>query len=74
MSDFINGGIPVLIKTISKLSDMNKDDKKFGAKLITSLMKGFGMGVGQKTKNAKDNLVNAMSNKEKELLEFLNKE
>ena len=74
MSDFISGGIPVLIKTISKLNDMNEDDKKFGAKLITSLMKGFGMGVGQKTKNAKDNLANVMSNKEKELLEFLNKE
>lgn len=71
MSDFANGGIQILIKTISKLSDMNKNDKKFGAKLITSLIKGYGVGVGQVAKN---NIVNTVASKEKELLNLLNKE
>ena len=71
MSDFATGGIPVLVKTISRLNDMNKADKKFGTKLIASLMKGYSLGVGQKTKNVKDNIVNTVVNKEKELLDLL---
>ncbi len=70
VSDFINGGVPVLIKTLNRLSSMNEKTKKFGSALIGALAKGYGMGVGEKVKNVKDNFVDFIFNKEKEVNSF----
>lgn len=72
VSDFMNGGIPVLIKTINKISSMNEKTKKFGSALIGAFAKGYGMGVGEKVKTVKDNFVDFIFGKEKEVTSFFN--
>lgn len=72
VSDFMNGGIPTLIKVISNLGEMNPTTKKFGASLISALAKGYGQGIGEKTKNIKNSIFDSVANKEKEIMDFIN--
>lgn len=74
VSGFIEGGLPVLVKTISKLSTLSDETKKFGTSLIGALVKGYGSGVSEKAKNIKDSLLDKASKKEKQLLDFINEE
>ncbi len=73
VSDFMNGGVPVLVKTLYQLSSMNDKNKKFGSALIGAFAKGYGLGVGEKVKSVKDSFVETILSKEKEIVAFFNK-
>lgn len=69
----MNGGVPVLVKTLYRLSSMNDKNKKFGSALIGAFAKGYGLGVGEKVKSVKDSFVETILSKEKEIVAFFNK-
>lgn len=73
VSDFMNGGVPVLVKTLYRLSSMNEKNKKFGSALIGAFAKGYGMGIGEKVKSVKDSFVDTILSKEKEIVAFFSK-
>lgn len=72
VSDFINGGLPLFIKTISSLSKMNDKSKAFASSLIAAFTKGYSQGVNEKVKNVKDSIVDSVASKEKSLIDLLN--
>ena len=73
VSKFIEGGIPLFIKTLYEASNMNKKSKAFAKSIFDAFIKGYGSGVGEKVKTAKDNLVESVIEKEKSLMERFSK-
>lgn len=74
VSEFIEGGIPVLAKTIAKLNSLSESTKKFGIALMASLAKGYGSGVSEKAKNLKETLLDKATKKEKQIIELIGDE
>ena len=71
VSDFINGGLPLLIKTVSNLSKMNEKSKAFATSLVAAFTKGYGQGVNEKVKSVKDSIVDTVTQKEKSIIDLL---
>lgn len=67
VSEFIEGGLPLFVKTLYEISNMNKKSKAFAKSIFDAFIKGYGSGVSEKVKTAKDNLMESVIEKEKSL-------
>ena len=74
VSDFINGGLPLLIKTVSNLSKMNEKSKAFATSLIAAFTKGYGQGAIEMVKNVKDSIFDTVTQKEKSIIGLVSKQ
>ena len=52
---------------------MNKKSKAFAKSIFDAFIKGYGSGVGEKVKTAKDNLMESVIEKEKSLKQRFSK-
>ena len=73
VSEFIEGGLPLFVKTLYEISNMNKKSKAFAKSIFDAFIKGYGSGVSEKVKTAKDNLMESVIEKEKSLKERFSK-
>lgn len=73
VSEFIEGGLPLFVKTLYDISNMNKKSKAFAKSIFDAFIKGYGSGVSEKVKTAKDNLMESVIEKEKSLKERFSK-
>ena len=73
VSEFIEGGLPLFVKTLYDISNMNKKSKVFAKSIFDAFIKGYGSGVSEKVKTAKDNLMESVIEKEKSLKERFSK-
>ena len=73
VSEFIEGGLPLFVKTLYDISNMNKKSKAFAKSIFDAFIKGYGSGVGEKVKTAKDNLMESVIEKEKSLKQRFSK-
>lgn len=73
VSEFIEGGLPLFVKTLYEISNMNKKSKAFAKSIFDAFIKGYGSGVSEKVKTAKDNLMESVIEKEKSLKQRFSK-
>ncbi|MCI6696252.1 MAG: DUF2974 domain-containing protein [Solobacterium sp.] len=73
VSEFIEGGLPLFVKTLYDISNMNKKSKAFAKSIFDAFIKGYGSGVSEKVKTVKDNLMESVIEKEKSLKERFSK-
>ena len=73
VSEFIEGGLPLFVKTLYEISNMNKKSKAFAKSIFDAFIKGYGSGVSEKVKTVKDNLMESVIEKEKSLKERFSK-
>lgn len=73
VSEFIEGGLPLFVKTLYDISNMNKKSKAFAKSIFDAFIKGYGSGVSEKVKTAKDNLMESVIEKEKSLKQRFSK-
>lgn len=73
VSEFIEGGLPLFVKTLYDISNMNKNSKAFAKSIFDAFIKGYGSGVSEKVKTVKDNLMESVIEKEKSLKERFSK-
>lgn len=73
VSEFIEGGLPLFVKTLYDISNMNKKSKAFAKSIFDAFIKGYGLGVSEKVKTVKDNLMESVIEKEKSLKERFSK-
>ena len=73
VSEFIEGGLPLFVKTLFDISNMNKKSKAFAKSIFDAFIKGYGSGVSEKVKTVKDNLMESVIEKEKSLKERFSK-
>ena len=73
VSEFIEGGLSLFVKTLYDISNMNKKSKAFAKSIFDAFIKGYGSGVSEKVKTAKDNLMESVIEKEKSLKQRFSK-
>ena len=67
VSEFVEGGVALFLKTVHGFSNMDKKNKDFANNLFEAFIKGYGKGVNEKVKNVKESITSDILEKEKNI-------